>query len=124
MGGEGSCQIRCASRRPPLPHPNKISTIDSVRSCLSTSASRPSKPPGKNWPQSFYKRHPNLTASKVGALDWKRYNIYDKVVHWFEVISKVLQDPAILQENWYNTDETGVMLAKLNTIKVLIHKDN
>jgi hypothetical protein len=54
----------------------------------------------------------------VKAMDWKRHenNIYDKIIHWFEVIEKVLQDPAILAENVYNMDETGV--------KVLIYKDN
>jgi hypothetical protein len=28
---------------------------------------------------------------------WERHenNIYDKITHWFEVIGKVLQDPAI-----------------------------
>jgi len=27
------------------------------------------KPPGKNWPQAFYKRHPELKAKRVKALD-------------------------------------------------------
>jgi hypothetical protein len=30
---------------------------------------RPSKPPNKNWPQSLYKRHLNLTTSRSEALD-------------------------------------------------------
>ena len=47
---------------------------------------RPSKSPSKNWPRSFYKRHLELRASKNRALDWNRYDIYEKVVHWFEVI--------------------------------------
>ncbi|KEY70102.1 hypothetical protein S7711_10297, partial [Stachybotrys chartarum IBT 7711] len=85
---------------------------------------RPRKAPGANWPQSFYRRHPELKASKSTALDWKRYDIYDKVVHWFEVIRKVLEDPSILLENVYNMDETGVMLSKLNSVKVLVSKDN
>ena len=85
---------------------------------------RPSKSPSKNWPQSFYKRHPELRASKSGALDWNRYNIHDKVVYWFEVIRVVLQNSTVLQENVYNMDETGIMLSKLNSIKVLVGKDN
>ena len=85
---------------------------------------RPSKSPSKNWPQSFYKRHPELRASKSGALDWNRYNIYEKVVHWFKVIGKVLQDSDVLQENVYNMDETGIMLSKLSSIKVLVGTDN
>jgi len=57
---------------------------------------------------------------------WERHenNIYDKITHWFEVIGKVLEDPAILPENIYNMDETGVMLCMLGSIKVLISKDD
>lgn len=32
------------------------------------------KPPGKNWPQGFYKRHPGLRAKRVKALDWDRHD--------------------------------------------------
>jgi hypothetical protein len=55
------------------------------------------KPPGKNWPQGFYRRHPELKSRRVKALDWSRHdhNIYDKVAHWFTVIGKELNDPAI-----------------------------
>jgi hypothetical protein len=49
-------------------------------------------------------------------------NIYDKIVELFEVIGKVLQDLAILVENVYNMNETGVMLSKLGLIKVLVDK--
>jgi hypothetical protein len=84
------------------------------------------KPPGKNWPRGFQKRHPALKSRRVRAMAWERHenNIYDKIIHWFEVIRKVLQDPAILPENVYNMDETGVMLCMLSSIKVLISKDD
>jgi hypothetical protein len=84
------------------------------------------KPPGKNWPQAFHKRHPELKAKRVKALDWNRHdnNIYDKTVHWFEVIGKELHDPVILPENVYNMDETGVMLSMLGSLKVLVGKDD
>lgn len=36
------------------------------------------------------------------------------------MIGKVLQDPAVLQENVYDMDETGIMLSKLNSVKVLV----
>jgi hypothetical protein len=50
---------------------------------------------------------------------------YDyKIEESFEVISEVLQDPNILSENAYNIDETGVMLSKLGSVKVLVGKDN
>ncbi|KAH8723334.1 hypothetical protein GQ44DRAFT_563996, partial [Phaeosphaeriaceae sp. PMI808] len=44
-------------------------------------ASRANKPPGKNWPQAFGKRHPELKAKRIRSIDWKRHeiHIYDKV---------------------------------------------
>jgi hypothetical protein len=44
--------------------------------------------------------------------------------HWFEVIGEVLQDLAILPENVYNMDETGVLLSMLGSVKVLVSKDD
>jgi Tc5 transposase DNA-binding domain len=84
------------------------------------------KPPGKNWPQGFYKRHPDLKARRVKVLDWSRHDhsIYGKVAQWFTVIGKELNDPAIRQENVYNMDETGVLLSVLSSLKVLIGKDD
>ncbi|TVY17574.1 hypothetical protein LARI1_G004946 [Lachnellula arida] len=69
---------------------------------------RPPKAPGRNWAKALEKRHPILLARRVKALDWNRHekNIYGKIVHWFEVIKEVLQDPAVLVENVYNMDET------------------
>jgi len=92
--------------------------------CKRPLADRPCNPPYRNWAQFFYKRNPELTASRSGALDWRRYDIYDKVVHWFEVIEKVLTNPDVLQENVYNMDETGIMLSKLNSVRVLVGKDS
>jgi hypothetical protein len=46
------------------------------------------------------------------------------MTEWFEVIEKVLEDPTVLLENVYNMDETGVMLSKLGSIKVLIGRDD
>jgi hypothetical protein len=83
------------------------------------------KPPGKNWPQGFYRRHPELKSRRVKALDWSRhdYNIYNKVAHWFTIIGKELNNPAIFRENVYNIDETGVLLSILSSLKVLTEKD-
>ena len=38
------------------------------------------------------------------------------------MIRDVLQDPAVLVENVYNMDETGVMLLMLGSVKVLVSK--
>jgi hypothetical protein len=53
---------------------------------------RPLKPPGRNWLKALEKRHLELIARKVKALDWNRYekNIYGKIIHWFEVIKDIL----------------------------------
>ncbi|PVH70495.1 hypothetical protein DL98DRAFT_521563, partial [Cadophora sp. DSE1049] len=49
----------------------------------------------------FVRRHSVLKLRRVRAIDWKRYenNIYDKIIHWFDIIGNILQDPAILPEN-------------------------
>ena len=87
---------------------------------------QPIKPPGKNWPRAFEKRHPELQARKVKSIDWKRHenNVYDKIVEWFDVIGQVLQEPAVLPENVYNMDETGVMLSMLGSVRVLVGRDD
>jgi Tc5 transposase DNA-binding domain len=111
-----------------LARPVRIKYIPSLAFSIARQRSitdKPPKPPGRNWARAFEKRHLELKARRNKALDWDRYNIYDKVVHWFDVIEKVLQDPAILSENVYNMDETGVMLSgKLGSVKVLISKDD
>jgi hypothetical protein len=42
----------------------------------------------------------------------------------FTVIGKELHDPAIVPENVYNMDETGVLLGVLNSLKVLVSKQD
>ena len=82
--------------------------------------------PGKNWPQGFFKRNPELKARKRKAIAWNRHdvNIYDKVSEWFSLIGKELQHPTILQENVYNMDKTGVLLSILGSLKVLVASDD
>ena len=84
------------------------------------------KSSNKNWPRAFGKRHPELKAKRVRALDWKRHenNIYVKITHWFEVIGRIIQNPAILRGNVYNMDETRVMLSMFGFVKVLVDKDD
>lgn len=84
------------------------------------------RPPGPNWAKALENRNPELKARRVKALDWNRHekNIYEKVEHWFGEIEKVLKDPAILPENVYNMDETGVMLSMLGSVKVLVGRDD
>jgi DDE superfamily endonuclease len=112
-----------------LGQPIRIKFIPSI--AFSVTRQRPAadrllKPPSRNWTKVLETRYPVLKARRVKALDWNRHekNIYEKVTHWFEVIGKVLQDPAILAENVYNMDETGVMLSMPGSVKVLVGKDD
>ena len=111
-----------------LGRPVRIKYIPSIAFSIASQRpvpDRPCKRPGKNWTQLFRKRHSDvLKASRSKALDWDRFDIHDKVVHWFDVIEEVLRDPDVLPENVWNMDETGVMLSKLNSVKVLVSKDN
>jgi hypothetical protein len=87
-------------------------------------ADRPLKPSGPNWAKAFEKHCPEIVATKNRPQDWSRLKIHDKVKYWFEVIKPVLYEPDILPENVYNMDETGVMLSMLNSVKVLVGKDD
>jgi hypothetical protein len=55
---------------------------------------------------------------------WDRHDhtIYPKVTEWFSIISEELARPDVLAENVYNMDETGVLLGKLGSLKVLVGK--
>lgn len=87
---------------------------------------RPQKPPGKNWARALEKRHPELRARRVRALDWNRHETYtyEKICQWFNTIRDVMERQDVLAENVYNMDETGVMLSLLGCIKVLVGKDD
>jgi hypothetical protein len=120
--------VRFLVHQDALGQPVRVKHVRSIAFSLACSrvvADRPSKPPGKNWSQSFCKRHPNvLKAGKSSAMDWNRFDIYEKVVQWFDAIAGVLQNPEVLPENVYNMDETGVMLSKLNSVRVIMDKTN
>jgi hypothetical protein len=108
--------------------PVRIKCLPALAFCIARqrSTNKATKPPGKNWPRGFQKCHPVLKSRRVRPMAWERHenNIYNKIVHWFEVIGKVLHDPAILPENVYNMDETGVILSMLGSVKVLLGKDD
>jgi Tc5 transposase-like DNA-binding protein len=106
----------------PVPIKYLCSLAFTIARWRSSTTNEAIKPPGKNWPQAFHKRHPELKPRKVKALDWNRHdkNIYGKVTYWFEIIGPQLHDPIIKPENVYNMDETGVMLSMLSCIKVLV----
>jgi DDE superfamily endonuclease len=95
-------------------------------SIFQTPASDDIKAPGKKWTELFFKRHPEIHPRRRKPLDWKRHdkNIFDKMTHWFETIGRMLQMPDIELGNVYNMDETGTMLCKLNSTKVVVGRDD
>jgi len=100
--------------------PVRIKFLPSLAFCIARrrpTMDKAIRPPGKNWPQAFWKRHTELNPRRVGAMDWNHHdiNIYDKITHWFEVIGKELHNPDIMPKNVYNMDETGVMLSMLGS---------
>ena len=111
---EEKALVEFVLRMSDLGNPIRIKFLPSLALSIARRRSltdRATKPPGKKWAHAFKRRHPTLKSRRVGALDWKRHgnNIYKKIVHWFEVIGKVLQDPAILPGNVYNIDNLKVL---------------
>ena len=45
-------------------------------------------------------------------------------MHRFDVIEKVVQDPDVIQDNVNKIDQTGMMLSKPKSIKVIVGKGN
>jgi hypothetical protein len=82
------------------------------------------KPPSKNWPQAFAKRHPQVKQWRNRPMNRERHdnNIYDKGTEWFDVIKDELHKADVLPGNCYNMDETGIMLSMLGAIKVFVGK--
>jgi hypothetical protein len=78
----------------------------------------------KGWPQAFNKRRPELDASKQQPLDWRQFDIYDNIVHWYDVIGPVLQRSDILPCNVWNYDETDTLLSMPKSVKVVGGKNN
>jgi hypothetical protein len=107
--------------RSELGHPVRIKFLPSIAFSVARQRPSPKKPnklPGQKWARCFAKRHPEIKARTVKPVNWKRHEkyTYGKMAHWFEVIEKVLQDPAVVPENVYNMDETGVMLSMLSCV--------
>lgn len=122
--GLANYTLRMCQNGYPLPVKALRSLALVIRQRRRTAPERAGKPPGKNWPQGFYKRNPQLKARRLRAIPWDRHDhtIYPKVAEWFSIIGNELADPAILDENVFNMDETGVLLGKVGSLKVLVGK--
>lgn len=122
--------LQCAENNFPLPVKalRRLAWLIKRRRLPTSSATAPVEAlqlPGKNWPQGLYLRHPELRPRRLKAIDWTRAdeNIIDKARQWFELIGKVLANSEIESENIYNMDETGVLLGRSATQKMLVRRD-
>jgi hypothetical protein len=64
---------------------------------------------------------------ETGCYEWRDRDIVLsalEVFSQFTVIGRELHDPAILAENVYNTDETGILLSLQTSRKYVVHKDD
>jgi hypothetical protein len=108
--------------------PIRVKYIPALAFCTASrrATNRPSEPPNKNWPQAFRPRHPQLKSRNNRPMPWERHDnsIYNKVVHWFDVIKEELCRPDVRPENCYNVDETGIVLSMLGPVEVLVGKDD
>ena len=79
---------------------------------------------GINWATAFYKRHSQLRATAMKAMEWNRtsHSILDKVVAWFDLFKSTMAHSSIVSSNVYNMDETGVMLGMLESTRVLTRR--
>lgn len=114
--------LRMCQNGYPLPVKALRSLAPIIRQKRCETPAKAVKPPGKNWPQGFYNRNPQLKARRLRAIPWDRHDhtIYSKVTEWFSIMGNQLADTAIRAENVYNMDETGVLLGKLGSLKVLV----
>ena len=87
----------CATVNPSLPAEKYVSLL-AFGVARQRSTKKPSEPPGKNWARAFEQRHLEFEVRRTRSLTWNWFNIYDKVVHWFEVMGKVLPDPVVVPE--------------------------
>lgn len=127
MGRARACQVHLTHARSRPARTNQAHSLPRLRSHprARPPADRPLQPPGKNWPKAVEKRHSKTAVRRVTALGWNRHEttIAPKMILWFEVIGRVLRDPAILAENVYDMDETRVMPSMHGSAKVLVGKD-
>ena len=73
---------------------------------------RGGKPVGKNWPDNFIKRTPELKTQQSRSYDHQRALTEDSRVisDWFKLVQSIKAKYGIQDEDSYNFDETGFMM--------------
>lgn len=80
---------------------------------------------GKNWVDSWLKRHPNFEKMWAKRKEDKRVQAERPVIinHWFSLISQIVEKHKIKAENAWNMDETGVMIGMGQRVRVVVPKN-
>jgi hypothetical protein len=80
-------------------------------------AERYRDPVGKNWPDNFIKRTPELKTRWTRAYDRQRALNEDSQVigDWFRLVRSVKEKYGILDQDTYNFDETGFMMGVISS---------
>ncbi len=80
---------------------------------------------GQHWIERFYKRHNDIKAVKLRAMDTlrARSSTYNRLLEWFQIAREALSPNDIRAYNIYNMDETGVILGHIRTAKCVVATD-
>jgi len=80
-------------------------------------AERCRDPVGKNWPDTFIKRVPELKTRWTRAYDRQRAlnENPDTIGNWFRLVHSIKEKYGILDDDMYNFDETGFMMGVISS---------
>lgn len=79
---------------------------------------------GKNWPQFFLTRHPDLQSRFTQKMNKERtvFQTPENINVWFSFYEKTVQKYHILPEDTYNMDEKGIIIGLIRKLKYIGRK--
>jgi hypothetical protein len=92
---------------------------------LQEDSETPIKPVGKNWVTQFIKRHKLIQSRFARRYNYQRALCEDpKVIsEWFKRLKAIQNENGILDEDFYNFDETGFAMGVIATTKVVTRSE-
>jgi DDE superfamily endonuclease/Psq-like protein len=88
-------------------------------------AARSARPVGKNWPENFVRRTPEVKTRYNRKYDYQRALCEDPEViqPWFDLVRNMIAKHGIAEADIYNFDETGFQMGVTSTAKVITGSD-
>ena len=104
--------------------PIRPSMLRSLAASILASHNRP--PPGANWLQGFYKRHPALKSVMTQPFESSRADAEspDTIERWLTRLNEVRAEFGIHEADIYNMDEKGTCLGATEQHKVIVRAAN